>query len=102
MARLDRLATVREIAQMGATLGRGFSYEMLQAVSPVNEDRLQQGLRQLVEAEVVYQRGMPPQAQLPLQACSHSRCGLSVVAQEQPAAVSSADCTGVGRDDLQR
>src|SRR5262245_16341135 len=62
MARLDRLSTVREIAQLGATLGREFSYELLHAVSPVDEGTLQQGLRQLVEAELVYQRGVPPQA----------------------------------------
>jgi class 3 adenylate cyclase/predicted ATPase len=62
MARLDRLATVREIAQLGATLGREFSYELLHAVSPLDEERLQQGLKQLVEAELVYQRGLPPQA----------------------------------------
>ena len=42
MARLDRLATVREVAQMGATLGREFSYELLQAVSLVDEATLQQ------------------------------------------------------------
>ena len=62
MARLDRLSTVREIVQLGATLGREFSYELLQIVSPLDEGILQQGLRQLVEAEVVYQRGLPLQA----------------------------------------
>jgi predicted ATPase len=62
MARLDRLATVKEVAQLGATLGRAFAYELLHAVSPLNEATLQQGLRQLVEAELVYQRGVPPQA----------------------------------------
>jgi TOMM system kinase/cyclase fusion protein len=62
MARLDRLSTVREIVQLGATLGREFSYELLHAVSALHEGTLQQGLRQLVEAEVVYQRGLPPQA----------------------------------------
>src|SRR5216684_1769291 len=62
MARLDRLATTREIAQLGATLGREFSYELIHAVSPLDEGTLQQGLRQLVEAELVYQRGVPPQA----------------------------------------
>jgi predicted ATPase/class 3 adenylate cyclase len=62
MARLDRLATVREIAQVGATLGREFDYAVLQAVSPLSQDALQQGLRQLVEAELVYQSGLPPHA----------------------------------------
>jgi class 3 adenylate cyclase/predicted ATPase len=62
MARLDRLATVREIAQVGATIGREFDYALLQAVSPLNEDTLQKGLKQLVEAELVYQSGVLPQA----------------------------------------
>ena len=62
MARLDRLATVKDVAQLGATIGRTFAYELLQAVSPLDDATLQQGLRQLVDAELVYQRGVPPQA----------------------------------------
>ena len=62
MARLDRLATVKALAQLGATLGREFSYELLQAVAPWDEETLQQGLHQLVEAEFLYQRGLLPQA----------------------------------------
>jgi predicted ATPase len=62
MARLDRLATVKGVAQLGATLGREFSYALLQAVSPWDEGALQLGLQQLVEAEFLYQRGVPPQA----------------------------------------
>ena len=62
MARLDRLATVKDVAQLGATIGRTFAYELLQAVSPLDEATLQQSLRQLVEAELVYQQGGPPQA----------------------------------------
>ena len=62
MARLDRLGTAKTIAQLGATLGREFSYELLQAVSPVDATALQQTLQQLVDAELLYQRGLPPQA----------------------------------------
>jgi predicted ATPase len=62
MARLDRLATVKAVAQLGATIGRTFTYDLLQAVAALDEATLQQGLRQLVEAELVYQRGVPPQA----------------------------------------
>ncbi|HJY84450.1 MAG TPA: adenylate/guanylate cyclase domain-containing protein, partial [Candidatus Binatia bacterium] len=61
MARLDRLGMVKEVAQLGATLGREFSYELLAAVSPFDEVTLQLGLKQLVEAELVYQRGLLPQ-----------------------------------------
>jgi predicted ATPase len=62
MARLDRLAAVKGLAQLGATLGREFSYALLQAVSPWDEATLQRGLHQLVEAEFLYQQGLPPQA----------------------------------------
>jgi class 3 adenylate cyclase len=62
MARLDRLAAVKGLAQLGATLGREFSYDLLQAVAPWDEDTLQRGLHQLVAAEFLYQQGVPPQA----------------------------------------
>jgi predicted ATPase len=62
MARLDRLATVKALAQLGATLGREFSYALLQAVSPWDEGTVQRGLHQLVAAEFLYQQGLPPQA----------------------------------------
>jgi class 3 adenylate cyclase/predicted ATPase len=62
MARLDRLAIVKALAQLGATLGREFSYELLQAVSLWDEDTFRRGLHQLVEAEFLYQQGLPPQA----------------------------------------
>ena len=96
MARLDRLATVKGLAQLGATLGREFSYALLQAVSPWDEATLQQGLHQLVEAEFLYQRGLPPQATYRLQACPDPGHGLSVVAAEHPPAVPPAHCPGVG------
>jgi class 3 adenylate cyclase len=62
MARLDRLMTAKVIAQLGATLGRQFSYALLQAVAQLNERTLHEELHRLVEAEIVYQRGVPPQA----------------------------------------
>jgi len=62
MARLDRLATVKALAQLGATLGREFSYVLLQAISPWDEETLRRGLHQLVEAEFLYQQGLPPEA----------------------------------------
>jgi predicted ATPase len=62
MARLDRLTTVKEVAQLGATLGKDFTYELIRAVSPLPEETLQRELGKLVEAELLYQRGIPPQA----------------------------------------
>jgi predicted ATPase len=61
LARLDRLPTARPVAQLGATLGREFSYELLHAVAPIQENDLQTSLVQLVEAEILYQRGVAQQ-----------------------------------------
>jgi class 3 adenylate cyclase/predicted ATPase len=62
MARLDRLATAKLVAQLGAVIGRTFAYELMQAVAPLDAATLQEALGQLVEAELVAQRGLPPQA----------------------------------------
>jgi class 3 adenylate cyclase/predicted ATPase len=62
MARLDRLAAAKALAQLGATLGHEFAYDLLQAVSPWDEETLRRGLHQLVTTEFLYQRGMPPLA----------------------------------------
>jgi class 3 adenylate cyclase/predicted ATPase len=62
MARLDRLMTAKVIAQLGATIGRQFSYALLQAVAQLNDRTLHEELHRLVEAELLYQRGVPPQA----------------------------------------
>ena len=62
MARLDRLTVVKDVAQLSAVLGREFPYELLLAVARLDEVTLQQALAQLVGAELLYQRGVPPQA----------------------------------------
>ena len=62
MARLDQLGAAKGVAQLGATLGRVFTYEVIQAISPMDELTLQNGLAQLVEAELVYQQGLLPRA----------------------------------------
>jgi tetratricopeptide (TPR) repeat protein len=62
MARLDRLAAVKVVAQLGAAIGRTFAYELIQAVAQLDAATLQGALGQLVEAEVVAQQGLPPQA----------------------------------------
>jgi predicted ATPase len=62
MARLDRLGPAKGIAQLGAVLGREFTYDLLQAVARVGDPTLQRELGRLVNAELVYQRGVPPQA----------------------------------------
>jgi predicted ATPase len=65
MARLDRLGSVRRVAQIGAAIGREFSYSLLRAVSGLSEDELQTALARLVASELVFQRGMPPEAIYP-------------------------------------
>jgi class 3 adenylate cyclase/predicted ATPase len=61
MARLDRLVTAKAVAQYAAAIGRQFAYELLSTVSQLDDATLQRELGRLVEAEIVYQRGLPPQ-----------------------------------------
>jgi predicted ATPase len=62
MARLDRLESVRRVAQIGAAIGREFSYPLLHAVSVLPENELRAALDRLVASELVFQRGRPPDA----------------------------------------
>ncbi len=62
LARLDRLASARRVAQIGAAIGRQFSYALVRAVSRLPEDELRAALGQLVASELVFQRGTPPDA----------------------------------------
>ena len=62
MARLDRLAPVKEVAQLGAAIGREFAYSLLEAVSPIRGELLQQALTQLMAAGLVFGHGTPPDA----------------------------------------
>jgi predicted ATPase len=62
LARLDRLASVRLVAQIGAVIGRQFPYALLHAVSRLSEDELKAALGRLVASELVFQRGTPPDA----------------------------------------
>jgi tetratricopeptide (TPR) repeat protein len=61
-ARLDRLAPVKEIAQIGAAIGREFSYLLLRAVAGHEEPALRAALAQLEEAELLFRTGAPPDA----------------------------------------
>ena len=60
--RLDRLSSARESVQLAAVLGREFSYELIQAVSPLDDAALARDLGQLVASEFLYQRGLPPES----------------------------------------
>src|SRR5262249_44811414 len=63
LARLDRLAPTREVAQIGAALGRSFSYELISAVAGMPQQRLDEALDQLASAELIFRRGTPPDAE---------------------------------------
>ena len=63
LARLDRLAPTREVAQIGAALGRSFSYELISAVAGMPQQKLDEALEQLASAELIFRRGMPPDAE---------------------------------------
>jgi len=59
-ARLDSLSPVKTVIDLCATLGREFSYDLLKAVSPMDDQEIKQGLARLVKAEILYQRGLSP------------------------------------------
>jgi tetratricopeptide (TPR) repeat protein len=62
MARLDRLAGVKEVAQMGAVIGREFSFELFRSVFPLTEEMLRSSLQSLVAADLIVAQGQPPKA----------------------------------------
>jgi predicted ATPase/class 3 adenylate cyclase len=60
MARLDRLSPIKEVAQIGAAIGREFTYRLLAAVAPISGIALQSALEQLTRAGLIFSRGKPP------------------------------------------
>jgi predicted ATPase len=62
MARLDRFAAVREVAQIGAAIGGKFSYELIAAAAPHSQLVLDQALAQLTQSGLAFQQGTPPDA----------------------------------------
>jgi len=63
LARLDRMAPVREVAQIGAALGRQFSHALISTIAAMPQPQLDEALARLVGAELVYRRGVPPYAE---------------------------------------
>ncbi len=62
MARLDRLGPAKEVLQIGSVIGSEFSYELLHAIHPFAQEDLQEALRKLADAELIYARGIAPEA----------------------------------------
>jgi class 3 adenylate cyclase/predicted ATPase len=62
-ARLDRLGSTREVAQIGAVIGRGFSYPLIRAVAEMEDTALQAALERLAEADILLVQGPPPESE---------------------------------------
>ncbi len=62
LARLDRSDSLRLVAQIGAAIGREFSYRLLRAISRLSDAELETALDRLVASELVFKRGTPPDA----------------------------------------
>lgn len=62
MARLDRLPTAKEIAQIGSAIGRQFDYELIASITDLSDDKLQDALARLRDAEIVFDEGAPPKS----------------------------------------
>jgi tetratricopeptide (TPR) repeat protein len=63
MARLDRLGSAREVAQVGSVIGRGFSYGLLRDVAGMEDAPLQAALERLAEADILLVQGLPPESE---------------------------------------
>jgi predicted ATPase len=92
LARLDRLAPTREVAQIGAALGRSFSHELISAVAGLPDKQLDDALQQLVRAELVFQRGTPPDAEYTFKHAGAGRCLRDLAAR------TAVTTTRAGRD----
>jgi len=62
-ARLDRLGPAREVAQIAAVIGRGFSYQLVRAVVKMEDEALQTALERLAEADILLVQGLPPESE---------------------------------------
>ncbi len=94
MARLDRFMPVKEIAQIGAAIGREFSYELIAAVAPMPQAQLDDALAQLSQLGLAFPRGTPPDAVYTFKHALVQDAAYDFVAQEPP--------TGLARQDSPR
>jgi len=62
LARLDRLRSVKDVVQISAAVGREFSWELVAAVSGLSQQELESAFEKLVQAGLIFQRGVPPSA----------------------------------------
>ena len=89
-ARLDRLGPAREVAQIGAVLGRDFAYTLLRDVAEADEPALQASLDQLADADLLFVEGAAPEGQISLQARADPGRGVREPTEEPEAGVAQA------------
>ena len=95
VARLDRLAPVREVAQIGAALGRQFSHELIAAVASMPQRQLDDALAQLVAAEQIHRRGNPPDAEYTFKHALVQDAAYSTLLRSQRLALHARICRNV-------
>ena len=91
MARLDRSAPVKEVAQVGACIGREFSHELLAAAAGRPEPELRAALHQLLASGLIFRRGKPPERGLRFQARAGAGGGVPEPAEEPPPGAARRD-----------
>jgi hypothetical protein len=98
-ARLDRLGPAREVAQIGAVIGRDFSYRLLRAVAGMEDSALQAALEGLAEADILLVQGLPPESGIasntrsfrtrPMRTCSRAGARFCIAASARHCAMMS-------------
>ena len=96
MARLDRLAPAKEVAQVAAAIGRDFGHGLLAEVLQMQDAPLEHALDELLRAELVFRRGTSAGRELCLQACVDSGHRLQQHGQEPASRAARADRAGTG------
>jgi hypothetical protein len=92
MARLDRLGPVKEIAQIGAVIGRDFSYELIAAIVATGQAHLDGLLAQLTSSGLAFRTGMPPDAVYTFKHALVQDAAYDSLAQEPQTAIARQDC----------
>ena len=94
MARLDRLGPAKEVAQIGAAIGREFSYELVAAVAPGPKAVLKHALERLTASGLAFRRGTPAEATYSFKHALVQDAAYELVAQEETARAACQDCAG--------
>lgn len=98
LARLDQLGAAREVAQIGAVIGRGFTYPLLRAVAGMEDAPLQAALECLADADIVLVEGLPPAAEYRFKHALIQDAAYEISVEEQAADHPSPSCRDFGRE----